>query len=47
MAVLSGSGLRRCDLVLAIFYWGSTNNAVPELPLFCVELLWRIYGNFT
>ena len=36
-----------CDLALAIFHWGSTNNAVLELPLFCVELLWRIYGNFT
>ena len=46
-AVLSGSGLRGCDLALAIFHWGSTNNAVPEFPLFCVELLWRIYGNFT
>ena len=47
MAVLSGSGLRGCDLALAIFHWGSTNNAVPDLPLFCVKLLWRIYGNFT
>ena len=47
MAVLCGSRLRGCDLALAIFNWGSTNNTVLELPLFCVELLWRIYGNFT
>jgi len=36
-----------CGLAFAIVHWGSTNYTVLELPLFCVELLWRIYGEFT
>ena len=44
---MDGPRLNRCDLALAIIYWGIANCAVLELPLFCVELLWRIYRDFT
>ena len=44
---MDGPRLNRCDLALAIIHWGIANYAVLELPLFCVELLWRIYGDFT
>jgi len=36
-----------CGLAFAFVHWGSTNYTVLEIPLFCVELLWRIYGEFT
>ena len=37
-----------CGLALAIFCQSSAN-CIVELPLlvFCVKLLWRIYGDFT
>jgi len=36
-----------CGLAFAIVHWGSANYTVLGLLLFCVELLWRIYGDFT
>jgi len=47
MAVHKWSRPYGCGLAFAIVHWGSTNYTVLELPLFCVELLWRIYGEFT
>ena len=47
MAVHKWSSPYGCGLAFAIVHWGSTNYTVLELPLFCVVLLWRIYGEFT
>jgi len=47
MAVHEWSRPYGCGLAFAFVHWGSANYTVLELPLFCVELLWRIYGEFT
>ena len=44
---MGGLDLYGCGLAFAVVHQGSTNCTVLDLPLFCVELLWRIYGNFT
>ena len=43
MAVHGWSRPYGCGLTFAVVHQGSTNYTVL---LFCVELLWRIYGNF-
>ena len=47
MAVHRWSRPYGCGLAFAVVHQGSTNCTVLDLPLFCVELLWRIYGNLT
>ena len=47
MAVHGWSRPYGCGLAFIVVHQGSTNCTVLDLPLFCVELLWRIYGNFT